>query len=774
MALARAELAERPGAALAHLAFVDRGGELGPGERALLAELYARRFQERLALGDGDAYLDVEAARALDPDSTPPPELAEGYFAAALAEYRRGPPWGNEDGDRLLARAMALAPDDHRGALLDLEELAPAGVRAGQGGAPAGAGTAVEAVGAAALWLHRGGARRAALAATSAYTRAGGHEPGVVQAGVLAQAWWSGYEVDLGLLEARALTAAGVNLCPLARTPDAFGCEDSVGAAAEAALVDPEDAAAGALAGEIWRVAELGYWRTRAPDRAEAWTVLALHAWESGQGDTWEELVRARVDVEQVLATGVSGPVAATLRRVAGQPELAARTLDEVLAGLAGAPPWARAGAGLTPGQQALVLAEAVAQRRPPEMIDALAVVLADAGGSGRRSAWWAQAITPHSAEDAPPAVPSEAERWCRMGALGPSTWAPAGSGQEAAEVASRAYALRWWHGLTARDPRLVAARDRLWEQWQGRRPAPSGWTARPATVPAAALVSGRDAEAAVALAEVAEAYVREPAVADRLARELVARRVSMGYHGPAVARLFAALGDPGRALLWWERVAEESPHHPDYLLALGVATAAAGDSKRAQLHLLAAAARSGDPGATDLDAAGYLLRQGLALDALTPARRALAHIAPGRRGPVLALLATALDSLGRVREAAAMRAAWLDQVAPAFRPRARAAMIAAAGADADPSRGRGAATVGDRRALASASAAPGTQAQADAAVGLLAAALCAPPEEAHAAFGLVSEALTDLGAEAEARQVRAARRAVEALRPPLIPATPP
>lgn len=56
----------------------------------------------------------------------------------------------------------------------------------------------------------------------------------------------------------------------------------------------------------------------------------------------------------------------------------------------------------------------------------------------------------------------------------------------------------------------------------------------------------------------------------------------------------------------------------------------------------------------------------------------------------------------------------------------------------------------------------------------LLAAALTAPPERAHAALDVLARALARMNAEAEARAVRAARRALGALLPPLAPATPP
>ena len=838
VALARLEHeAGRPGAAFEQLTFVARGGDLAPAARRMLADLYARRFGERLAAGDGGAYRDAEAALALDPDAAPAPDVrAEGYFLAALAALRRGNRWGNREAAGFLARAAALAPEDARGA------AAPRGDAAGE--------VDLATLGQAALWLHRGGARRAALDLLEVYLHRGGRDRVVLQALVAEWAWWGGAGARPGLLLTRELAAAGVSTCPLARTPADLGCDASLDAVA---------AAGGPLARTVWQRAERLFWHTDDPRQAAAWTLLALRAWLDGDG-AWLPLLRRRMDVRQMLAApDVPAHVAPVLWRAAGRPVAAANALDRVqvealVPGGAGALPG--------PGAHALVVAEAAAQGRLPDVIDALRARLPGAGVLGWQAAVRHARALGHTERlaallrERPAAAAGELRR---SGDLGPLAW---GAGQDEQALAW------WWQLLGGGDASLLATgRDAVWRTWQAMWPPPPGWrVARgvPVAVPAAVLVDvhgglvpdaaagavgeggmtggeggmagdvgeggmpggpgGMD-DAAVrgALADIAGAYAREPAVADRLARALVQRAVSAGRHGPAVAALFAGLGDPARALAWWERVAAESPAHPPYQLALGVAAAAAGDMARARVHVTRAAARSGDAGATSLHAAGHFLRQGQALDAIAEARRALPLIAPSRRGPALALLATAMADLGRDRDAAAMRAAWLEVIPPAFRDRARRAILAPGAAalaspapgtfsevepegamraaawdssvwepatavlrsrqDPDPARARHRLQVAlawhpdhvglHRALLARLASAHATEAHARALAALLGLALSARPARARAAFDVLARTLASMGARDPARWARAAHRALAPALGPLIPLAP-
>lgn len=807
VALARLELeARRPGAALEQLAFLDRVDALPESEQRGLAALYAQRFEERLALGDGAAHVDAEAALRLDPALAIPAERrAEGYFLAALAGLRRANRWGRQDAAGFLARAAALAPADPRLAarLATRTATAPA-TPPNRSRAPASA-PSLEDLGAAALWLHRSGAHRAALDLLESYVDRGGSDRAVLQAWVAERAWWSGDDGYPGLLQTRALQAAGVNLCLVAATPDALGCGDSLWSVAEG-----EEA----LADAIWERAAQRFWYTRDAGQAAAWSLLAVRAWLAGEGASWSALLGARVDVAAVAGSPrIPDHAAAAIWRAAGNAEQAAAALDRVLdrvlgpasgkarpqpAAGASAAPGASGAAGLSPGAQALIVAEAAAQRRSGEVIEALRARLPAAGAIGWQSAVWAAYGRGDSARlgallaEQPEAAP---RILARSGALGPLAW----------RHGRRVHALAWWSRLTGRDPRLARGRDEIERGWSEILPAPAGWRMPPTTVTVAAvaLLEHEDPAIAAALVAVAEAYAREPAVADRLARDVVARAPSLGRHGPAVARVFAALGAHDRALAWWERIAAESPRHPPYLLGLGVAAAASGEVLRASLHIEAAAARSGDAGASFLRAAAELWRQGHALEAVATGRKSLLLAPRGQRGPVLALLATAMHALDRARDAETMRAAWLDDVPEPFRDRAREALQAQAepapGDGSDSESGSGPGTVsgtalaeawGPRRVRALAAAVRAHEPASDAAAqapevtedvttnvtALGAAALLAPPAEAREAFEILARALERMGARAEARAVRAARVAVDGLwpaRPPELPPSP-
>jgi hypothetical protein len=789
VALARLELAaRRPGAALEQLAFLDRADAVPESEQRALATLYAQRFEERLALGDGGAHVDAEAALRLDPALALPAERrAEGYFLAALAGLRRANRWGRQDAARFLARAAALAPADPR-LVVRLAAAPAAGART-----PAAA-PSLEELGAAALWLHRSGARRAALDLLDSYVDRGGNDRAVLQAWVGERAWWSGDEGYPGLLQTRALQAAGVNLCLLAGTPDAPGCGDSLWAVAER-----DDT----LASAVWERAAQRFWYTRDPGQAAAWSLLATRAWLAGEGASWSALLRARVDVAAMAGSPrVPDHAAAAIWRAAGNAGQAAAALDRVLAHVLGhasgdARPDDAAGVvGLSPGAQALIVAEAAAQRRPGEVIEALRARLPAAGAIGWQSAVWAAygrgdgarlgALLAEQPEEAPRILAG-------IGALGPLAW----------RHGRRVHALAWWSRLAGRDQRLARGRSEVERGWSELLPAPAGWRMPPTTVtvPAAALVEHEDPAIAAALVAVAEAYAHEPAVADRLARDVVARAPSLGRHGPAVARLFAALGAHDRALAWWERIAAESPQHPPYLLALGVAAAASGEVLRASVHIEAAAARSGNAGATFLRAAAELWRQGHALEAVATGRKALLLAPSGQRGPVLALLARAMRALDRARDADAMRAAWLDDVPEPFRARARAAVQAQSpatldgnarsddgangeqpgGAHQDDDAGTALAEAWGPQRLSALIAAVRTQdpvrdaaGQAADVTALAAQALLAPPAQAREAFEVLAGALARMGAGAEARAVQAARVAVDGLWPARAPALPP
>ncbi len=246
--------------------------------------------------------------------------------------------------------------------------------------------------------------------------------------------------------------------------------------------------------------------------------------------------------------------------------------------------------------------------------------------------------------------------------------------------VTADRYALARWSKALA-GSHLAEGRRAVVKRWRDllgdadRLPGADEVEVAPFGVPDPMVARGLAAlepEAAVGLVAVANAYVGDPAVADRLAEELVDGAVSVTRRGPAVASLFAQLGDPVRALDWWEKIADASPEHPAYLLGLADAVAATGDAPRAQIHFIAAAANSGDPGAMSLLAARSLARHGADVEALSACRRALQLTAPGDEQEVLSTIARIDDELGRAAAASAAREALVEQTPERFRDAAR------------------------------------------------------------------------------------------------------
>jgi tetratricopeptide (TPR) repeat protein len=498
--LARLELeAGRPGAALRQLAVLERNGELG-GERQVLARLLGERGRARLRLGDGDAVDDFDHAHRLDRAQAVDPEAVFGAIMAALRAGER------ERALALAARARRLAPGDVRLSFADPQ-------------AP------MARVGEAAMWLWRGGARRAALALLDRYGELGGGDREVLAAWVAARGWWRGTGGGFDLLTRRRLVAAGVSLCPVAADPGDDGCAGTLDRVAEHA----DEALA------VYRRADARRWRTADADEARAWSAIAAQAWRAGLVGSWSEAMSARVESYHELP------------------------------GIA-----------------------------PPE----------------------------------PPAAPVRT---------------PA--------------QLRRWRALLAGDPSLQEASTRLLAAWgvavdEARTAARGSVAPAPAPAPASPPFGLAVPAARPELAPIAEAFAREPALADRLAGDWVDRGAAVSERAPAVAELFLRLGDPARALTWADKAVAESPRHPPLVHLLGRVAAAAGLPVRAQVHFIEAAARSGDAGAYDLEAAGALLRAGYPIEALTAARRALGESAPGEEGAALEVVAAADRDAGRTADA--------------------------------------------------------------------------------------------------------------------------
>jgi hypothetical protein len=329
------------------------------------------------------------------------------------------------------------------------------------------------------------------------------------------------------------------------------------------------------------------------------------------------------------------------------------------------APPGAptpRAPPSLEPEARALLVAEATAQGRGDGAVDALLHAGPASPTAWRAALRAARAAEPGGAREvtlcdaAPLAIAAAHLRESgELGALAARFPSPA---------ALHALA-RWHRALAEVDPRLARGRDAIETRWR-RLAAGSGPPGRlPPALPLGvfdphrmALPDRAGADMVGGLSRVARAYLRDPALADRLAGELADGAVALGARGPLLVELFARLGDPARAWSWAERVNASSRDHAPYLLLAGMAAAAAGDSPRADIFFIRGAAASGDGGAASLLAARGFLAAARPLPALTAARRAFDLTAPGEPEHASAIdaAARALDLLGRDREATALR----------------------------------------------------------------------------------------------------------------------
>ena len=727
-ALGRALLrAERPGGAIRHLSEVRRRGALTGADRRALARLLLERAEARLSSGDGEAWRDLDEAARLDRNVARRPALERDLLlAGARADLRRSDRPGRERARRLLARAARLAPADPRLALLDPRRAD------------------LVALGVAAAWLHEGGARRAALEAYRVYLQRGGRAADHLRRALALHRWWVGdRRRPTGLLldDARR---AGLDLCGLARVPDELGCA----AATARAAAEPTGRAAAAI---LQRAARLG-WRVDDPAAVGPWMALSIGAWLRGEVEDWTAALAARLDLDALTAPGRRAQVPAhllpTVLRAAGSAEAAA-AFDRAV----------EHAAALSPPARALLLAEALAQGRAEGTIDRILHA-----GEASPLAW---RLALRAASEAEPGGAREASLVERAparvvlahlretGALG----ALAARRPAPAVVA----ALGRWRAALAGTP-LEAGRDAVEAGWRrlssGAPPASSGAPRAPTAPPLGVIDPHRltdDPQLARALGRIARAWRRDPAAADRLAADLLDRWHAALEPGLAVIELFARLDDPARAWRWVEPLTRQSPHEPRVLMAAGAVSAAAGAVSRAEIFFLRGAAASGDPGEASLQAARAYLVTGHPLAAVSAARRAVQHSAPGQpeQDEAIALAALALEELGRQDDAGALRARLPAAAAPAS-----------------------AASRGEPEEAAPASAPrlpavdPSDPAWAEAVARELARALIAPPERAAPALDRLAAALDRAGHRQLAHAVRRERRAVAPLAP-LAPLSP-
>jgi Flp pilus assembly protein TadD len=637
---AQAELARlqdragRPGAALRHYQLAARLDALDAAASSRLAELYLERARARLALGDGNAWRDIEAARKRSRRLAIDPALRrETLLVSAIAGLRSAERRSRARARRRLRELAAVAPDDPRVALLRPEA--------------ADAST----LGVAAAWAWDGGARRVGYEALDRYIEAGGRAPAVVQRWLAAKQWWRGSEARISPLIVDDVARAGADVCVTAVTPDDRSCTERA--------VDSDALLA--------RARQL-HWRTQHPRLAGVFVEGSLRAWAHGDAASWLGEIAERVDLDALpAARDWPAFAAATLWRARGNRRRAADALDDAI----------RGAASLTPSQRAVVLAEAAAQGR-----DAAAVADIAVSGPVPAYAWIAPAAAARAAGDRA----LELERLEQAGSLVfdylaghgdlPALVGRFGGGAQGARY-RRALA-RWRDALS--DSAAAPGLDAIEARWPIEAPPTDPPPTRFGSVDAAALayamgLSGNDA--VEGLAAIAAGFARDRAVVRRLADDYVDRTVAAGERTPAVVGLLLRLGDPDTAVARATALLEVSPRHPRYLRAAGEAAAAAGDIEQADVHFIAAAATSGDAGAENLAAARLYLEYGHPMPAVAALRRAVELTAPGEDQVVLRALARALLAAGRREDAEAALVRYIERIPAPFRDRARSEVLA-------------------------------------------------------------------------------------------------
>ena len=148
-------------------------------------------------------------------------------------------------------------------------------------------------------------------------------------------------------------------------------------------------------------------------------------------------------------------------------------------------------------------------------------------------------------------------------------------------------------------------------------------------------------------------AYRDDPALADRLAKRFADTSAYGLREAAFLSELFYRLGDSERARDWAEALVAIAPTLPAAMEAAGHGHAAVGNAERAGLFYTAAAAASGDGGATWARAARALHAGGDPLAAVGAGRRAIGLTAQGWDMLLLFEVAVAQRKLGREDQAA-------------------------------------------------------------------------------------------------------------------------
>jgi tetratricopeptide (TPR) repeat protein len=156
------------------------------------------------------------------------------------------------------------------------------------------------------------------------------------------------------------------------------------------------------------------------------------------------------------------------------------------------------------------------------------------------------------------------------------------------------------------------------------------------------------------ALAAIPAAYRRDPAIAERLARDVVARSVDAAAAHAALGALYDVLGDPARSRASWQAAVDASPE-PSFQRGLAEAAARTGDGPAALVFATAAAASSGDPAVVWAAVAIALLESNKLVDALTASRSALDLAGPDVLPGALDTAIAASRAMGRAQQADAL-----------------------------------------------------------------------------------------------------------------------
>lgn len=155
-------------------------------------------------------------------------------------------------------------------------------------------------------------------------------------------------------------------------------------------------------------------------------------------------------------------------------------------------------------------------------------------------------------------------------------------------------------------------------------------------------------------LVAMAQAYDRDPAVAERLARDFVDRSVDAAAAHATMGAMFDVLGDPSRARKEWQAAVTASPEVA-FLRGLAESAARSGDGPAALVFATRAAAASGDPAPVFVAVAEALVDGNRIPDALTAARSALELAGPEVLARALDVAIAASRAMRRTQQADAL-----------------------------------------------------------------------------------------------------------------------